>query len=59
MNFDYFQMLQTVSVERVDEKKMGSFVYLSSFVPALWTLNCLKKCILYNFMLNSARNLSL
>ena len=39
MNFDYFQiqkwMLQTVSAEKVDEKKMGSFVYLSNFVPAL------------------------
>ena len=32
MNFDYFQILQTVSMERVDEKKWG---HLSIFQVSL------------------------
>ena len=62
MNFDYFQiqkwMLQTVRAEKVDEK-MGSFAQFPCFLSDLWSLNCLKKCIFCNFVLTSARNLSL
>ena len=38
---------------------MRSFVQFSSFFPELWPLICLGKCIFYNFVLNSARILSL
>ena len=40
-------------------KKMGSFVLFPYSLPELWSLNCLKKCIFCNFVLTSARNLSL
>ena len=51
-------MLEIVRVEKFDEK-MGSVVQFSCFLPELWSVNCPKKCIFYNFVLNSARNLSL
>ena len=51
-------MLQTVGAEKVDEK-MGLFVQFPYFLPELWSLNCPKKCIFCNFVLTSARNLSL
>ena len=40
-------------------KKMGSFVYFPCFLPELWPLNVLKTCISCNFVLTSARNVSL
>ena len=40
-------------------KKMGSFVQYLCFLPELWSLNCLKRCISCNFVLTSARNLNL
>ena len=62
MNFECFQtqkwMLQTVRAEKVD-KNMESFVCFPCSLPKLWSLNCLKKCIFWNFVLASARNLSL
>ena len=44
--------------KKVDEK-MGSFVQFPCFLPELWSVNCPKKGIFYNFVLTSARNLSL
>ena len=38
---------------------MGSFVEFPCFLPELWYLNCLKKCIFCNFVLTSARNQSI
>ena len=62
MNFEYFQIqkwiLQTVRSEKVDNK-MWSFFSLQCSLPELWSLNFLKKCIFCNFVLPSARNLSL
>ena len=60
MNFEYFQiqLLQTVRAEKVD-KKMGSFVQSPCFLPELWSLNCPKEGIFCNFVLISARNLSI
>ena len=40
-------------------KKMGSFVWFPCFVSELWSLNCPKKYVFYNFVLTSARNLGL
>ena len=40
-------------------KKMGPFVQFPCFFPEFWSVNCPKKCIFYNFVLTSARNLSL
>ena len=51
-------MLQAVRTEKVDEK-MGSFVLFPCSLPDLWCFNCPKKCIFSNFVLTSARNLSL
>ena len=45
INFDCLsntKMLQTVRVEKVDEK-MGSFVEFSCFLPELLSLSCIKK----------------
>ena len=40
-------MLQTLTTEKVDEKKWG---HLSSFpVSFLWFVNCPKKCIFLQF----------
>ena len=47
-------MLQTVRAEKVDEE-MGSVVWFISFLPELWSLNCPKKYIFCNYLLNSAR----
>ena len=44
--------------EKVDEN-MGSFVSFPYFRPELWPLNCAKRSIFCNFVLTSARNLSL
>ena len=48
MNFKYFQiqnwMLQAGKTGKVYEK-MGSFLQFSFSFPALWSLNCRKKCI--------------
>ena len=38
---------------------MSMIVDAVSMFHELWSLNCLKKCIFCNFMLTSARNLSL
>ena len=46
------------SAEKVDEKMEWS-VQLPRFLPELWSLNCPKKYIFCNFVLTSARNLSL
>ena len=43
-------MLQTVRAEKAD-KKNGSFVQFSCFLPELWSLNFPKKCIFCNFVL--------
>ena len=51
-------MLQTARTEKLDEK-MGPFAKFSYFLPELWSINCPKMCIFYNFVLTSARNLSL
>ena len=51
-------MLQTVRAEKV-AKKMRSFFDFPCFFPEFLSVNCPKKCIFYNFMLTSARNLSL
>ena len=51
-------MLQTVRAEKVEEKN-GSIVPFQCFLPELWSLNCLKKCIFCNFVLTSATNLNL
>ena len=51
-------MLQTVRAEKVEEKN-GSIVPFQCFLPELWSLNCLKKCIFCNFVLTSGKNLSL
>ena len=48
----------TVRAEKLNEK-MGSFVKFACFLPELWSINCPKKCIFYNFVLTSAGNLSL
>ena len=40
-------------------EKLESFVQFLCFLPELWSINCPKKCIFYNFVLTSARNLSL
>ena len=45
-------------VEKVREK-LRSFVQLLCFLPELWPLICPEKCIFYNFVLTSARKLSL
>ena len=41
------------------KKNMVSFVQFPCFLPDLSSLDCLKKCIFCNFVLTSARNLSL
>ena len=51
-------MLEIVRVEKLDEK-MGSVVQFSCFLPELWSVNCPKKWIFYDFVLYSAKNLSL
>ena len=60
-NFDYFEiqkwMLQTEWKKPM--KKMRSFFLFPRFLPELWFLNCLTKCIFLDFVLTSARNLSL
>ena len=62
VNFDYFQiqkwMLQTVRAEKVEEK--NGVICLVFMFPS-WAMVCKlsKKCIFYNFVLTSARNLSL
>ena len=65
MNFHYFQiqkwMLQTVGVEKVNEK--NGVICLVSMLPS-WVMVCklskkVHMCIFYNFVLTSARNLSL
>ena len=62
MNFDFFQiqtrMLQTVRAEKVDEKH-GVICLVPCFLSKLWSLHCPKKYIFCNFVLTSARNLSL
>ena len=62
MNFDYFQIqkwiLRIARVEKVDEKNEVIYLF-PCFLPELWLLNELKKCILCNFVLNSAISLSL
>ena len=40
-------------------KKNGFICLVYMFLPQLWSLNCLKKCIFCNFVLTSARNLRL
>ena len=40
------------------KKKLGSFVFFPCFLPESRSVNCPKKCIFYNFVLISARNLS-
>ena len=40
-------------------KKVGSFVLFTSSLSELWSLNCPKKCIFCNFVLTSARHLSI
>ena len=40
-------------------EKMESFVKFLCFLPKLWSVNCPKRCNFYNFVLTSARNLSL
>ena len=53
--FSYSEMLQTGRAEKVDEK-MGSFVYIPCSLPEFpWS----KKWIFCNFVLNSAKNLSI
>ena len=48
-------MLQTIGAEKVD--KENDAICLASMLP--WSLNCPKKCSFHNFVLASARNLSL
>ena len=48
-------MLETIGAEKVDKEK--DVICLASMLP--WSLNCPKKCSFYNFVLVSARNLSL
>ena len=40
-------------------EKLESFVQFLCFLPELWSINCPKKCIFYNFVVTSARNLGL
>ena len=40
-------------------EKMESFVKFLCFLTELWSVNCPKRCNFYNFVLTSARNLSL
>ena len=40
-------------------KKLGSFVLFSCFLPSLRSVNCPKRSIFYNFVLITAKNLSL
>ena len=62
MNFEYFQIqkwiLQTVRSEKVDEKN-GVICLVSMFLSWVMVLKLSKECISCNFVLNSARNLSL
>ena len=62
MNFDYFQiqkwMLQTECsnvAEKVDEK-MGSFSYLSCFLPELLSLNGPKKMHFLQYIVDLSKN---
>ena len=48
-------MLQIIGAEKVDEENY--VICLASMLP--WSLYCPKKCSFYNFVLVSARNLSL
>ena len=61
MNFDYFQiqkwMLQTVRVEKVDEKN-AVICLVSMFHSWVMVLKLSKKCIFWNFVLTSAKNLT-
>ena len=41
------------------DQKMGSFIWFPYFLSKLWALYCPKKCIFCNFVLTSARNISL
>ena len=62
MNFVYFQIqkwiLQTARAEKVDEKN-GVICLVFMFPSLVMVLKLSKKCIFYNFVLTSARNLSL
>ena len=62
INFEYFQtqkwILQTVRSQKVHEK--NGVICLVSILPSwVMVLKLSKKCIFCNFMLTSARNLSL
>ena len=63
INFEHFQiqnwMLQTVKSKKNRSRKIGSFIQFPRSLPELWSLNCLKKYIFCNFVLTSAKNLSL
>ena len=50
-------MIQIVRAEKVGKK--GVHLSWDHFIPELWPVNCPKMCIFYNFVLTSARNLSL
>ena len=62
MNFEYFQIqkwiLQGLRKEKVDEKN-GVICLVSMFPSWVMVLKLSKKCIFCNFVLTSARNLSL
>ena len=47
-------MLQTDRVEKVD-KKMGSFVQFPCLPFELWSLNCPKRSILFQFCANLSK----
>ena len=49
-------MLETIGAEKVD--KENDVIYLASMLLP-WSLNCPKRCTFHNFVLASARNLSL
>ena len=61
-NFDYFQiqkwMPQTIRAEKIDGKNWV-ICLVSIFPSRVMVLNCLKKCNIFNFVLTSARNLSI
>ena len=59
-------MLSTFKYKQLDRKKstwkrghLSTSHLVICFLPELWSLNCLKKWIFCNFVLTSARNLSL
>ena len=61
-NFEYFQiqkwMPQTISAEKADGKN-GVICLVSIYPPKIMVLKLSKKCIFCNFVLTSARNLSI